>query len=51
MAPKDRLTPYACIGLALVSFALLSAIVAEPVLRLVWTPQVTIAHNGAGGSR
>jgi hypothetical protein len=46
MGPKDRLTLYGCIGLAIASFGLLGSIVAEPLLRQVWSPPVAVATLG-----
>jgi hypothetical protein len=44
MPDKKRLLHCGCIGLAVASFALVGAIVAQPVLSAIWFPQVSIAQ-------
>ncbi|WP_457094811.1 hypothetical protein [Microvirga sp. P5_D2] len=51
MTPRVRLTLCCRIGLVVTSFVLIGAIVAEPLLRPLWSPQVAIAQLGTGGSR
>ena len=51
MDPGDWLTRYGCIGLIVASFAFIGVIVAEPLLRPIWSPKVTIAQLAPGGSR
>jgi hypothetical protein len=45
MTHKDRLTLYGRIGLILVSFAVIGGVVAEPLLRPLWSPRLTIAQR------
>jgi hypothetical protein len=45
MPHKDRLTLYGRIGLILVSFAVIGGVVAEPLLRPLWSPRLTIAQR------
>jgi hypothetical protein len=45
MTHKDRLTLYACIGLILASFAVIGGAVAEPLLRPLWSPMLTVAQR------
>jgi hypothetical protein len=42
---------YGCIALIVASSAFIGAIVAWPLLGLLWSPQVTIAQLAPGGSR
>jgi len=51
MVPENWFARYSCIGLIMASFALIGAIVAEPLLRPIWLPKVTIAQLAPGGSR
>jgi hypothetical protein len=51
MAPEDWFSRYGCIALIVASFAFIGAIVAWPLLRPVWSPEVTIAQLAPGGSR
>jgi hypothetical protein len=51
MAPEDWFARYGCIALIVASFAFIGVIVADPLLRPLWTPQVTIAQLAPGGSR
>jgi hypothetical protein len=41
---KKRLYTCGCIGLAAASFALISAIVAQPVLSALWSSKITTAQ-------
>jgi hypothetical protein len=43
MPDKKRLQTCGCIGLAVASFAIVGAIVAQPVLSALWSPQVSVA--------
>ncbi len=51
MPPKDWLTRYGCTALIVAAFAFIGVIVAGPLLRPLWSPQVTIAQFAPGGSR
>jgi hypothetical protein len=51
IAPKDWFARYGCIALIVAAFAFIGVIVAEPLLRPVWSSQVTIAQLAPGGSR
>ncbi|WP_162820529.1 hypothetical protein [Microvirga calopogonii] len=44
MAPADWLARYGCTALIVVSFTFIGAIVAWPLLRPLWSAQVTIAQ-------
>jgi hypothetical protein len=44
MPDKKRLHLCDCIGLAVASFMLIGAIVAQPVLGTLWPPQITTAQ-------
>ena len=44
MPDTKRLRLCGCIGLAVTSFGLISAIVAQPLLSAVWSPAVTTAQ-------
>jgi hypothetical protein len=44
MPDKKRLLHCGCIGLAVASFAIVGAIVAQPILSALWSPQVSIAQ-------
>lgn len=44
MPDKKRLLTCGCIGLAVASFVLIGAIVAQPLLSAVWSPSVTTAQ-------
>jgi hypothetical protein len=44
MPDKKRLHLCGCIGLAVAAFGLIAAIVAQPLLRAVWQPQITTAE-------
>ena len=45
MTRKDRAALYGRIGLILASFAMVGGVVAEPLLRPLWSPRLTIAHR------
>jgi hypothetical protein len=45
MTRKDRVALWGRVGLALVSLALVSGIVAEPLLRPLLSPHLTIAQK------
>jgi hypothetical protein len=45
MTRKDRVTLYAQIGLILASFAIIGGVIAEPLLRPLWSPQLTVAQR------
>jgi hypothetical protein len=46
MPDKKRLRLCGCIGLAVASFALIGAIVAQPVLSTLWSSPITSAQLG-----
>jgi hypothetical protein len=45
MTPKDRVALYGRIGLLLASFAIIGGVVAEPLIRPLWSPQLTVAQR------
>ncbi len=45
MARKDRVALYGRIGLILASFALIGGVIAEPLLRPLWFPLMTVAQR------
>jgi hypothetical protein len=45
MTRKDRVALWGRIGLVMLSLALMGGIVAEPLLRPLWSPQLTIAQR------
>ena len=45
MTHMDRLTLYGRIGLILASFAVIGGVVAEPLLRPLWPPRLTLAQR------
>ncbi len=51
MAPENWVARYGCIALIVACFALIGAIIAGPMLRPLWLPQVTIAQFAQGGTR
>jgi hypothetical protein len=51
MAPEDWFARYGRMGVIVAAFAFIGAIVAEPLLRPIWSPQVTIAQLAPGGLR
>jgi hypothetical protein len=44
MPGKKRLLHCGCIGLAVASFMLIGAIVAQPILDTLWLPHITTAR-------
>ena len=45
MSRKDRVALWGRIGLILLSLALIGGIVAEPLLRPLWSPPLTVAQQ------
>jgi hypothetical protein len=45
MTRKDRIALYGRIGLILASFAVIGGVVAEPLLRPLWAPRLTVAER------
>jgi len=45
MTQKDRAALYSRIGLILAAFAMVGGVIAEPLLRPLWSPQVTVAQR------
>jgi hypothetical protein len=45
MTHKDRIALYGRIGLILASFAIIGGVVAEPLIRPLWSPQLTVAQR------
>ena len=45
MTRKDRVALYGRIGLVLAPFAIIGGVVAEPLLRLLWSPRLTVAQR------
>jgi hypothetical protein len=45
MTRKDRVVLYGRLGLILVAFAMIGGVVAEPLLRPLWSPQLTFAQR------
>ena len=45
MSRKDRVALWGRIGLILLSLALMGGIVAEPLLRPLWSPPLTVAQR------
>jgi hypothetical protein len=45
MTRKDRVALWGRVGLVLMSLALMSGIVAEPLLRPLWAPHLTVAQR------
>jgi hypothetical protein len=45
MTHKDRASLYGRIGLVLASFAIIGGVVAEPLLRPLWSPRLTVAQR------
>ena len=45
MTRTDHVARRGCIGIVLVSVALVSGIVAEPLLRPLWSPSLTVAQR------
>jgi len=45
MTRKDRAVFYGRIGLVLASFAMIGRVVAEPLLRPLWSPRLSLAQR------
>jgi hypothetical protein len=45
MTHKDRVALYGRIGLILACFAIIAGVVAEPLLRPLWSPGLTLAQR------
>ena len=45
MTHKDRVVRYGRIGLILAAFAMIGGVVAEPLLRPVWSSRLTVAQR------
>jgi hypothetical protein len=45
MTRKDRVALYGRIGLILASFAIIAGVVAEPLLRPLWSSDLTLAQR------
>jgi hypothetical protein len=45
MPHKDRVALYGRIGLVLALFAIIGGVVAEPLLRPLWSPHLTVAQR------
>jgi hypothetical protein len=45
MTRKDRIALYGRIGLVLAPFAIVGGVVAEPLLRPLWSPRLTVAQR------
>ena len=45
MTRKDRVVLFGRLGLILVAFAMIGGVVAEPLLRPLWSPQRTVAQR------
>ena len=45
MTRKDRIVLYGRLGLILAAFAMIGGVVAEPLLRPLWSPQLTVAQR------
>ncbi len=45
MTRKDRVTLYGRVGLILASFAVIGGVVAEPLIRPLWSPRLTVAQR------
>jgi hypothetical protein len=45
MTHKDRIARSGRIGLVLISFAIIGGVVAEPLLRPLWSPRLTVAQR------
>jgi hypothetical protein len=45
MTHKDRIVLYGRLGLILVAFAMIGGVVAEPLLRPLWSSRLTIAKR------
>ncbi|WP_457092601.1 hypothetical protein [Microvirga sp. P5_D2] len=45
MTRKDRVALYGRVCLVVVSLAMIGGIIAEPLIRMVWPPSLTIAQR------
>ena len=45
MTRKDRIVLYGRLGLILMTFTMIGAVVAEPLLRPLWSPWLTVAQR------
>ncbi len=45
MTPKDRIVLYGRLSFILAAFAMLGGVVAEPLLRPLWSAQLTVAQR------
>jgi hypothetical protein len=45
MTLRNRVALYGRIGLILASFAIIGGVVAEPLLRPLWSPRLTLAQR------
>jgi hypothetical protein len=45
MTRKDRIVLYGRLSLIVVAFAMIGGVVAEPLLRPLWSPRLTIAQR------
>ena len=45
MARKDRVVLYGRVGLILAAFAMIGGVVAEPLLRPLWSSRLTVAQR------
>jgi hypothetical protein len=45
MTRKDRVARYGRLGLILMAFAMIGGVVAEPLLRPLWSSRLTIAQK------
>jgi hypothetical protein len=45
MTRKDRIVLYGRLGLILAAFAMIGGVVAEPLLRPLWSPRLTVAQR------
>jgi hypothetical protein len=45
MTHKDRVVLYGRLGLIVVAFAMIGGVVAEPLLRPLWSPKLTVAQR------
>ncbi|MBF9195554.1 hypothetical protein [Microvirga terrestris] len=45
MTRRDRIALYGRLGLILMAFAVIGGVVAEPLLRPLWSSRLTVANN------
>ena len=45
MTRKDRVVLYGRLSLVLMAFAMIGGVVAEPLLRPLWSPRLTVAQR------